>query len=321
MALQQAEINSGTTAPLGLTFQGSPLDTSPEQFGTLRASADALEDVAELRRRFEADGYLYLPGLLDRETLLAARRRMLEDLAQMDFVDQGFPLMDGVARREAAASALSMQGLTKNNEPLRQALFGGPMIGFYERFLDGAIRHLDFTWCRVKTSGTETATSPHYDIVFMGRGTRKLYTSWTPLGDIPKQMGGLMILENSHRQEEIKAGYGSKDVDIYCTNAPDAAEIESGQKRWHHADTGLYAKDAVAVGRDLKSRWLTTDYQLGDLLVFGMYTMHASMDNHTNRLRLSTDTRYQLASEPVDERWIGEEPIAHGPEAKKGMIC
>jgi len=321
MALQQEENAGGTMVPLGLTFQGRPLDMSPEQFGTLRASADALEDVAELRRRFEADGYLYLPGLLDRETLLAARRRMLEDLAQMDFVDPGFPLMDGVAKREAAVSALSMQGLTKNNEPLRQALFAGPMIGFYERFLDGDIRHLDFTWCRVKTSGNETATSPHYDIVFMGRGTRKLYTSWTPLGDIPKQMGGLMILENSHRQEEIKADYGRKDVDIYCTNKPDAAEIESGQKRWHHDDTGLYAKDAVAVGLDLKSRWLTTDYQLGDLLVFGMFTMHASMDNHTNRLRLSTDTRYQLASEPVDERWIGDEPIAHGPEAKKGIIC
>jgi ectoine hydroxylase-related dioxygenase (phytanoyl-CoA dioxygenase family) len=195
------------------------------------------------------------------------------------------------------------------------------MIGFYERFLGGPVRHLDFTWCRVKTSGTETATSPHYDIVFMGRGTSNLYTSWTPLGDIPKQMGGLMLLENSHRQEEIKESYGRIDVDVYCTNAPDAAEIESGKKRWHHADTGQYAKDAVAVGRELKSRWLTADYQLGDLLVFGMYTMHASMDNHTNRVRLSTDTRYQLTSEPVDERWIGEEPIAHGPAAKKGIIC
>lgn len=321
MSSLQAVGNGGVTAPMGLTFQGRPLDMSPGRFGTLRASADALDDFGELRRRFEADGYLFLPGLLEQDTLLAARRRMLEDLAQMDFVDAGYPLLDGVARREAAVSALSMQGLVKNNEPLRQTLYSGRMISFYERFLGGPVRHLDFTWCRVKTSGTETATSPHYDIVFMGRGTRKLYTSWTPLGDIPKQMGGLMILENSHRQEEIKAGYGSKDVDIYCTNAPDAAEIESGQKRWHHADTGQYAKDAVAVGRALKSRWLTTDYQLGDLLVFGMYTMHASMDNHTNRLRLSTDTRYQLASEPVDERWIGEEPIAHGPQAKKGIIC
>lgn len=40
-----------------------------------------------------------------------------------------------------------------------------------------------------------------------------------------------------------------------------------------------------------------------------------------NQLRLSTDTRYQLASDPVDERWIGEEPTAHGPKAKKGIIC
>ena len=321
MTTQHAEGAGGTAALRGLTFQGRPLDMSPQQFGPLRASADALDDFSELRRRFAADGYLYLPGLLDRDTLLAARRRMLDDLTRMDFVDPGFPLMDGVARREAAVSALSMQGLVKNNEPLRNALYSGAMIGFYERFLGGPVRHLDFTWCRVKTSGTETATSPHYDIVFMGRGTRNLYTSWTPLGDIPKQMGGLMLLENSHSQEEIKASYGRIDVDVYCTNAPDAAEIESGKKRWHHADTGQYAKDAVAVGRDLKSRWLTTDYQLGDLLVFGMYTMHASMDNHTNRVRLSTDTRYQLASEPVDERWIGEEPIAHGPAAKKGIIC
>ena len=321
MASQLADCAGAMTVPTGLTFQGRPLDVSPGRFGALRASTDALDDFGELRRRFEADGYLYLPGMLERETLLAARRRMLEDLAQMSFVDSDFPLMDGVASREAAVSALSMQGLAKNNEPLRQALFSGRMIGFYERFLGGPVRHLDFTWCRVKTSGSETATSPHYDIVFMGRGTSNLYTSWTPLGDIPRQMGGLMILENSHRQEKIKSSYGRIDVDVYCTNAPDATEIETGQKRWHHADTGQYAKDAVAVGLDLKSRWLTTDYQLGDLLVFGMYTMHASMDNHTNRLRLSTDTRYQLASEPVDERWIGEEPIAHGPEAKKGIIC
>ena len=304
-----------------LTFQGRPLDTTPDKFGELRVSADALDDLDELHRRFEADGYLYLPGMLDCDTLLAARLKMLAALAEMDLVNLDYPLMDGVAKSEAAVSAIGMKGLSKKNEPLRQALFDGPMIAFYERFLGGPIRHLDFTWHRVKTPGTETATSPHYDIVFMGRGTRKLYTSWTPLGDIPKRMGGLMILENSHRQEEIKATYGQIDVDVYCTNAPDAEEIESGKKRWHHTGVGLYGEDAVAVGQELNSRWLTTDYQVGDLLVFSMYTMHASMDNHSNLLRLSTDTRYQLAAEPVDERWIGENPIAHGPEAKKGIIC
>ena len=304
-----------------LTVHGKPLGTGSESLGELRSSADALEDIEELNCRFEEDGYLYLPGLLDRNTLLAARLTMLEALADLDFVDTDYPLSDGVAKREISVSAREMVGISKNNGPLRQALYGGPMIEFYEQFLGGAIRPLDFTWCRVKSSGTETATNPHYDIVFMGRGTKNLYTSWTPLGDIPRQMGGLMVLENSHRLEEVKTTYGQSDVDEYCTNEPAARETESGQKRWQGSGTGTYAYDAIALGEELKSRWLTTDYELGDLLVFSMYTMHASMDNHTNRLRLSTDTRYQLASEPVDERWIGENPIAHGPEAKKGIIC
>lgn len=304
-----------------LTVHGKRLGTGPESFGELRSSSDALEDVDELKSRFEEDGYLYLPGLLDKHTLSAARLTMLEALADQDFVDTDFPLSDGVAKREVSVSAREMVGLSKNNGPLREALFAGPIIAFYEQFLGGPIRPLDFTWCRVKSSGTETATNPHYDIVFMGRGTQNLHTSWTPLGDIPREMGGLMILENSHRLEEIKANYGQSDVDVYCTNEPDLRETETGQKRWQGSGTGSYANDAIALREELNSRWLTTDYELGDLLVFSMYTMHASMDNLTNRLRLSTDTRYQLASEPVDERWIGDNPIAHGPEAKKGIIC
>ena len=47
---------------------------------------------------------------------------------------------------------------------------------------------------------------------------------------------------------------------------------------------------------------------MGDALIFGMYTMHGSLSNTTGRFRLSCDTRYQRADEPVDERWIGENP-------------
>jgi hypothetical protein len=50
---------------------------------------------------------------------------------------------------------------------------------------------------------------------------------------------------------------------------------------------------------------------MGDMLVPGMYTMHGSINNTTNRCRVSTDTRYQRADETVDERWIGENPKAH----------
>ena len=42
-----------------------------------------------------------------------------------------------------------------------------------------------------------------------------------------------------------------------------------------------------------------------------MYTMHASTTNTTDRWRLSADVRFQPASEPVDERWVGENPMGH----------
>ena len=48
-------------------------------------------------------------------------------------------------------------------------------------------------------------------------------------------------------------------------------------------------------------RWLTADYRMGDVVLFNVYTVHGGTDNHSDRIRLSTDTRYQLASEPLDE--------------------
>lgn len=54
---------------------------------------------------------------------------------------------------------------------------------------------------------------------------------------------------------------------------------------------------------------------------FRMDTIHGSIDNTTQRIRLSTDTRYQRSDEPADESWVGENPIGHGPDAKIGRIC
>jgi len=144
----------------------------------------------------------------------------------------------------------------------------------------------------------------------------------------------LMVLEGSHQNAELKAGYGQTDVDMFCANeSPEAEGLvatarregreltgeERGQIRWN--SSGAYAHDAIAVREELAGRWLTAEYELGDLLIFCMYLLHASSDNQTDRIRLSSDSRYQLASEPVDERWIGDDPPAHGIRAKRGMVC
>jgi len=49
--------------------------------------------------------------------------------------------------------------------------------------------------------------------------------------------------------------------------------------------------------------------------------IHASLDNPSDRVRISTDTRYQPVSEPADDRWVGENPIGHSLAGKNGRIC
>jgi ectoine hydroxylase-related dioxygenase (phytanoyl-CoA dioxygenase family) len=206
---------------------------------------------------------------------------------------------------------------TRSSAELQRLLFDGPMIEFFEGFLEGDVRHFDYIWLRSVVPGKGTA--PHGDSVFMNRGTTRLYTAWTPLGEIDTRLGGLIVLENSHKLDEIRNTYGQRDVDTYCDDDPNEAEyLETGKWAWN----GQLSDDPVQLREDLGGRWLTADYRPGDVLIFTMYTLHASLDNQSeNLLRLSTDTRYQLASEPVDERWIGEDPIAHGPEGKKAIIC
>jgi ectoine hydroxylase-related dioxygenase (phytanoyl-CoA dioxygenase family) len=198
---------------------------------------------------------------------------------------------------------------------MHKLLYSGRMMELYRRFLGGPVLHYDFTWIRTVAPGH--GTPPHFDVVYMGRGTKNLYTAWTPLGDTSLEMGGLMILENSHKHEKLKQGYGSHDVDSYCSNRKDADKYASGEK-W---PSGWLTNHPVRIRKNLGGRWLTGEFKAGDLLTFSMFTLHASLDNQGKRLRLSTDTRYQLASEPADNRWIGEDPPAHGPRGKKGMIC
>jgi len=299
-----------------LTASGQAIDTSPERFGALESSIDLLEDPLALRERMHAEGYLYLPGYLDRAEVLAARREIAERLAADGHTEPGTPPIELVAR--AGLDIAFTPDLAIENPPLHKLLYSGRMMAFFARFLGGEVRHYDFTWLRTVAPGRGTA--PHMDIVFMGRGTTNLYTTWTPLGDIPLEMGGLMILERSHQHERLNNGYGRKDVDKYCVNHVGEGYTKMGGGG-NIAPGGWLSKNPVKLRQNLGGRWLTANFRAGDMLVFSMFTVHTSLDNHSDRIRISSDTRYQLASEPVDERWVGEHPPAHGPSIKQGMIC
>lgn len=293
-----------------LTSMGKRLDMNPECFGEMRRSSDIVHDNEELRIRMKDDGYLLLPGLLNRDEVLAVRMEMVSRLERENHLDPSVPIMDAVVKPRTHMGF--RPDLARDNQPLHQVLYAGPMMEFFTRFLGGPVRHYDFTWIRCVAPGH--GTPPHYDIVYMGRGTKRLYTAWTPLGDVDYEQGGLMVLEGSNKHERLKQIYGTKDVDSYCVNKPDPA-------REAHGGNGWLSNDPAGLRRGMKGRWLTTEYTAGDVVIFEMYLVHGSLDNHSKSFRFSTDSRYQLASEPVDERWVGENPPGHSLAGKRGKIC
>jgi hypothetical protein len=253
-----------------------------------------------------------------------ARHELCGQLAAQGLIEPGgaaHPLDDALVMPDATFKTRPAE-LARTNAALQRLLYAydGRMMALYRALLGGEIKHYDFTWLRVVRPGKGTAS--HCDIVFMGRGTSNLYTSWTPLGDIDRKLGGLIVLEGSHKKDDL-ADYLKSDVDTYCENKMDGVWAdEDGKRNRPDLATGSITEDHAGLRRKLGGRWLTADFRMGDLLVFGMFLVHASLDNQSgDRLRLSSDSRYQLASEPTDERWIGPEPPGHGPQSGKGVIC
>ena len=74
-----------------------------------------------------------------------------------------------------------------------------------------------------------------------------------------------MILENSHRLETIKNSYGCKDVDRYCANRKTAYLYASNQKGWD----GALSKNPVSLRCKYGERWLSSEFEAGDVLIFG----------------------------------------------------
>lgn len=298
-----------------LTANGSALEMSPEAFGRMRDSNDVRGNGDGLRSRMQEDGYLLLRSVLDPDQVLNARRYITDSLAREGFLDNDALPIEAIAKPNTNISF--RPDLAQNNVALHNVLYSGAMIEIMEAFLGETVLHYDFTWLRATPPGKSIA--PHCDIVYMGRGTFDVFTAWTPLGDIAIDGGALMVLENSHLHRADLADYLSRDVDTYCSNGPDAEKIQSGEMSWEW--DGALDKDPAALRRRLGGRWLSSDYRIGDVLIFTMGTVHGSIDNFSNKIRLSSDSRYQKASDTVDERWMGATPIGHGLAGKRGRIC
>jgi len=305
-----------TLSPLPQLYSyGHALDMDDDKVGLLRDSSDAAHDAEELHRRFAEDGYLYMKGCLDRSEVLEARQSIVQRLYDNGALHPEFDPMDAICL--PGGDFGFKPEFANQNETVRRLLYSGRLVEFYRRFYGEEIRHYDFTWLRAMGPGK--GTNPHCDLPYMGRGTHKHMTCWVPYGDIPFQLGGLMVLEGSHKRMDLLENYVYRDVDEYCENKPQQKK-RAEEGGWTF--TGTLSHNPPVVRNKFGGRWLTAEFEAGDFLTFGMFLVHASCDNRTDdRLRISTDSRYQRASEPIDERWVGVNPPGHSTAGKRGRIC
>ena len=132
----------------------------------------------------------------------------------------------------------------------------------------------------------------------MGGGARRLYTVWTPLGDVPLQMGPLALCLGSHRSDALQSTYCAIDTHTYLSDGPE----------WRNPHAISQCLSEKGGGEEI--RWASADMAMGDILVFSTYMLHAPLTNTSDRVRFSSDTRYFLAGDEdgVDHRHMGPIP-------------
>ena len=117
------------------------------------------------------------------------------------------------------------------------------------------------------------ATTPAHQDHFYIRGAVETYSCWIPLGECPMSLGGLAIWAASHQQGFLE----------HTAHHPGAVggrgvPVDESQADWHCSDFGV-----------------------GDALFFHSFTIHKALPNLSgNRLRISTDNRYQKSKDDID---------------------
>lgn len=253
--------------------------------GELEENQHLQDDARALWRRLQEDGYLLLRGFIDRDAVLNARATVLGYMHGRQALLPNTPVLEGVMPRGGqGVPMMGSKGIARH--PAVLAVLESPtLFTLFESLFDEPALTFPFKWLRAV--GNEQYTGAHFDFVYMGRGSRNLYTVWIPFGDLPIEHGTLAICRGSHNLSSfarIRDTYGRMDVD------------RDGVSGW-------FERDPLAIVERFGGQWLGADYRAGDVIIFGMHTMHASTTNCSNRFRLSCDVRYQPASEPVDERW------------------
>lgn len=232
----------------------------------LRVSNQKLGNPEAIREALESEGYVFFRDVIDRRLLAHVKRGVMawfEAENVIEVVDDA-PMYNG---QDMSRLGEYPAGLTETNMwewfALRPELQGLYQDVFGEAGWVLPIGSYQFHWPGRPDCWSRIHQDGPHNV-----GMHFL-TFWFPLMPIPEELGGLAIVP---RPASLGSLHG---------------KLEDGEVTPYIAGETFSADD-----------WYRSDYQPGDVLIFGLTTPHCGMPNASDRLRLSIDIRVQAASAP-----------------------
>ncbi len=252
------------------------------------------DDTLELQNQFAQHHYLYLKNVFSRGQVNAVRQEVFSRLYEVGEIEapgtEG--IFSGVSHRAEVPEGLGEFWRSVSlGKALRAVSHGTEISDLMGRlFGEPAIAH-DYLFLRPAVPGRSTHL--HYDQPFFARGSDQIVTAWTAYGDIPVQEGPLLVIDQSFRFTDLVEV--SQSVDYESNDTPLVQLMQDPSE--------------LARSRGVKIK--TADFEAGDVILFSMTLLHGSLDNRSEygRVRLSSDVRWQPARDPVDPRYVGDDPL------------
>jgi ectoine hydroxylase-related dioxygenase (phytanoyl-CoA dioxygenase family) len=238
--------------------------------------------VERLRARAKEDGYLFFRQLLPPADVLRLRADMLavverhgwlentgDDRVAVHVLEQ---VPESAMRTDIGVTHVAYDDIQKL-ESFHRLPHHPRLVSLFQTLFGREVlvhpRHI----ARLVTPHPAMVPTPLHQDFPLIQGTTDTWTCWLPIGDCPRDMGGLAVLRGSHR-----AGY---------------MPVQPAQ--------GAGAIAAQTCPGD--GEWVEGDYAAGDVLIFTCFTAHKALRcQFPDRIRLSLDVRYQPADEPVEAR-------------------
>ncbi len=286
---------------------------STSKFIPFKEANPYINDAQTLAARFSDDGYLFFRNLLDRQRVETVRDSIIDVLKEHGFVDQNAisdPIWSG---KWPETNELSPDGVVTKDivklEVLGELAVAQELIEVLGRVLGGEV----FCWednkgrLRMMLSGKKSmqvadgpkfsfTTPPHQDYYFFR--PVQFCTVWIPLMEIDASLGGLAIGADSHKEGLHEVWWKGKEY-------LGVAESLEQAGAWREEEAVVVAGTTKPLTGDRV--WLRSDYRLGDVLIFHPLMMHTGVANNSDKVRLSTDFRYQRKG--TQTNWESHTPM------------